>query len=88
MLEFSNQIKLTDESLLTLFCEVENIMHCKPLNAVTNNISDLEAITPYHLLKLKAQIDFPPGIFNPNDLYVTKLNILLINFGSVGIGNT
>ena len=72
LLEFSNQIKLTDESLLTLFCEVENIMNCRPLNAVTNDISDLEAITPNHLLKLNAQIDFPPGIFNPNDLYVNR----------------
>ena len=53
--------------MLTLFCEVENIMNCRPLNAVTSDISD-----PNHLLKLNAQIDFPPGNFNANDLYVNR----------------
>ena len=60
------------KKILRKTVKVENIMNCRPLNTGTNDISNLEAITPNHLLKLNAQIDFPPGIFNPNDLYVYR----------------
>ena len=51
--EFHNQIKITDEMLLTLMCEVENTLNSRPLNAVSVDTEDLEAITPNHLLKTK-----------------------------------
>lgn len=44
---------LTDESLQTLFCEIESIMNQRPLTTVSNDPSDLEALTPNHLLHLR-----------------------------------
>ncbi|XP_059080012.1 uncharacterized protein LOC131878129 [Tigriopus californicus] len=44
---------LTDESLQTLFCEIESIMNQRPLTTVSNDPSDLEALTPNHLLHMR-----------------------------------
>lgn len=67
--EFSNKVLMTDEILLTLFCEIEDIMNSRPLTAVSSDVDDLEAITPNHLLRLHGNISFPPGIFTKDDVY-------------------
>ncbi|XP_059086776.1 uncharacterized protein LOC131883340 [Tigriopus californicus] len=59
----------TDESLSTLLCEVEAIMNSRPLTPVSDDPSDLEALTPNHLLLLKSGPTFPPGIFERSDCY-------------------
>ena len=40
LLEFSTQIKMTDELLITLFCEVEEIMNNRPLTAIKADLND------------------------------------------------
>ena len=38
------------EALFTFLTEVESIINSRPLTATSDGISDLELITPYHLL--------------------------------------
>jgi len=64
--------KLTDESLSTLFCEVENIINCRPLTTVSDDPNDLEQLTPNHLLQQKQPASLPPGTFYPSNIYSRK----------------
>ena len=53
------QQTLTDESLQTLLCEVESIINSRPLTKVSDDVNDLEALTPNHLLLLKSTPNYP-----------------------------
>jgi hypothetical protein len=61
--------RLDDESLPTFLCEVEAILNGRPLTSVSNDPRDLEALTPNHLLLLRAGADLPPGMFTKEDCY-------------------
>ena len=67
-----NPIKLTDETLNTLMCEVEAILNSRPLTANSSDPNDLEPITPNHLLLAYAGVTFPPGLFNKDDIYARR----------------
>ncbi len=60
---------LDDEGLLTLFCEIESIINGRPLTKVSDDPQDANALTPNHLLLLKSNACFPPGIFVKSDSY-------------------
>jgi hypothetical protein len=60
-------VRLNDEELNTLFCEVEAILNSRPLTELTNDPSDLEALTSNHLLLLHSGVTFPPGLFSRDD---------------------
>ena len=64
--------RLTDESLSTFLCEVENIINSRPLTTVSDDPNDLEPLTPNHLLQQKQPTSLPPGIFHPSDNYSRK----------------
>lgn len=66
--DFACQVRLTDDLLNTLFCEVENIMNSKPLILVNCNPSENPVITPNTLLRLQTNVEFPPGVFSEHDL--------------------
>jgi len=66
------QQQLDDEGLQTLLCEVESIINGRPLTTNTDHPSDLEPLTPSHLLLLKAQSCFPPGVFDKDDVYARR----------------
>ena len=70
--EFSNQVKMTDELLLTLMCEIEDILNNRPLTAVSMDSDNLEALTPNHILRLQSKSMFPIGVFSENNLYLRK----------------
>ena len=61
-----------DEGLSTLMCEVEAILNSRPLTKVSDDPSDLQALSPNHLLLLRAGPECPPGIFAKNDQYCNK----------------
>jgi hypothetical protein len=63
------RVKLTDEALLTLMCEVESILNFRPLTQVSDDPQDCDALTPNHLLLLNAEESFPPGVFSQHDSY-------------------
>ena len=58
-------IKLRDEKLSTLICEVESVLNNRPPN-------DDQSLTPNHLLLLNAGATFPTGLFNKDDGYVRR----------------
>ena len=56
-----------DEVLSTLMCEVEVILNSRPLTKVSDDPNDLQALSPNHVLLLRAGPECPPGIFAKND---------------------
>ena len=65
-------VTLDDESLQTLFCEVESIINSRPITRMSNDCNDLDALTPNHLLLLQSTVNPPPGIFCKEDNYVRR----------------
>lgn len=47
-------VRLNDECLSTIFCEVEAILNGRPITRMSDNPDDLECLTPNHLLMLHA----------------------------------
>ena len=44
---------LTDETLLTLMCEVESTINSRPITVVSDDPNDMEPLTPNHLLLMR-----------------------------------
>ena len=65
-------VRLDDESLQTIFCEIESIVNGRPITEMSNNPDDLEALTPNHLLFHAPGESLPPGIFVPQDNYAKR----------------
>lgn len=66
-------VRLDDESLHTLMCEVEAIINSRPLTFVSSDHDDLEPLTPNHLLTTKSSIVLPPpGDFQKGDIYLRR----------------
>ena len=61
---------LAEESLVTLMSEVEAIL--TPLTKISDDPSDLQALTPNHLLLLRPGPSFLPGMFSREDQYSNK----------------
>ena len=64
-------LRLNDEHLNTLLCEVENILNNRPLTEQTSTINDPTPLTPNHLL-LNSGVTFPPGVFTKSSNYATR----------------
>ncbi|XP_059391451.1 uncharacterized protein LOC132124461 [Carassius carassius] len=63
---------VNNDCLLTIMCEVKSIINGRPLTTVSDDVNDLEPLTPNHLLLLKSQPNMPPGIFSKDDMYTRK----------------
>ncbi|KAL7874304.1 hypothetical protein SRHO_G00052740 [Serrasalmus rhombeus] len=63
---------LDEEGLQTFFCECEAILNSRPITTPSNDINDLEALTPQHLLLLKTNPNLPAGVFDEDDTYARK----------------
>ncbi|KAJ8019307.1 hypothetical protein HOLleu_42169 [Holothuria leucospilota] len=62
-------VRLTDEILQTIFCEVENIVNGRPLTKISDDPSNPTPLTPNHLLLLRNGSVIPPGEFNHSDRF-------------------
>ena len=58
---------LTDEGLMTLLKEIEYILNCRPLTAVSSNPDDLETLSPIMLLTTSMSPGLPPDVFVGSD---------------------
>ena len=65
--------RLNDESLRTLFAEVEAIVNSRPISIENLNDHEFVPLTPNHLLTMKSKaVQPPPGIFKRTDVYCRK----------------
>ena len=62
-------LRLTDEIIVTVFCEAESIVNSRPLTKCSDDPSDGGALTPNHLLLLRENAPTPLGTFQRSDLY-------------------
>lgn len=65
---------LNEESLATLFVEVENTITSRSLTVETINVNSEVALSPSHILtmKYKKLVMLPPGVFGGPDLYCRR----------------
>lgn len=61
-----------DEMFLTVLCEAEAMLNDRPITRLSGDPTDLEALTPNHLLLLKGKPVLPPGLFNKEDAYARR----------------
>lgn len=48
------------------------LLNDRPITKLSENPSDLEALTPNHLLLMKGKPILPPGLFDKTDLYTRR----------------
>ena len=63
---------LTDDSLSTLFCEIEAIVNNRPITTVQGSAGDLDPLTPNTLLLMKNNENLPPAVSDRPDQYAKK----------------
>ena len=62
-------VRLTDEILETVFCEVEGIVNGRPITKISTDSNDLSALTQNHLLLLRSDMKTAPGVFSVWHMY-------------------
>ena len=62
----------TEDCLHTFLCEVESILNRTPLTAISDDITDLEPLTPNHLLIGSSSSNCSPGKFNSDEINLRK----------------
>ncbi|XP_043215496.1 uncharacterized protein LOC122378464 [Amphibalanus amphitrite] len=61
------RVVVSEETLSTVIVEVESIVNSRPLTHFSTDETDLEAITPKHILLGHPACSLPPGLFDPAD---------------------
>lgn len=65
-------MKLNDEALQTLFCEIESILREPPITRCSHDYNDMEALTSYQAPLFLPPHDTLAGVFDREDTYVRK----------------
>ena len=60
--------RLTEETLSTTLCLVEQLLNSRPLTSVSADANDLEALTPNHFLLGRSTVFLPVGLVQSNDI--------------------
>ena len=59
----------TKEALVTILCEIENILNQHPLTAISNECKDFEVLTPSHFQVIgDYSPNLLPGIFTNSEI--------------------
>ena len=64
-------VRMDDEALQTLFCEVEYILNSRPLLRMSTDVND-DVLTPNHLLIYQNAENIPQGKYSKDDLYAQR----------------
>ena len=64
-----DKCRLTDDTLHTLFVEVEGIVNHRPITKMSTDIADELPLTPAHLLLVRSAPHIAPGQFSQGDMY-------------------
>lgn len=68
---FEHSGRLGEESFRTMICEVEAVINSRPPTLISDDPSDLDPLTPSHLLTTKSTVILPPpGNFQKNGVYL------------------
>jgi hypothetical protein len=69
LLAVTNEQRLTDDGLSTLFCIAEGVLNSRPLTIVPDDSSDINPLTPNLLLRPGTSNDLPLGKFIDRDQF-------------------
>ena len=58
---------LTEETLSTTMCLVEQVLNARPLTCASSDPDNFEALTPNHFLLGRASVALPVGVVQPDD---------------------
>ena len=61
-------VVLTDEVLNTVMIETEALLNSRPLTAASDDVNDLNALTPFHFLIGRANPNLPPDVFYDHEM--------------------
>jgi hypothetical protein len=61
--------RLSDETLRTVFCEVESIVNSRPITHVSDDPNDPAALSPNQLIMLNRLPSVPPGSYGEADVF-------------------
>ena len=67
-----NDRMVDDFTLYTMLTEVESIVNSRPLTAQSDDVNDLECLTPNHFLLGRRSPNLPPGVFYERDMCSRK----------------
>ena len=62
----------TKYCLYTFLRKVEAVLNSQPLTAISDDINDLERLTPNHLLTGASSMNYNPGVFHSNQIELLK----------------
>ena len=62
----------TEDCLHTFLCKVEAVLNSRPLTAISDDINDLEPLTPNHLLTGASSTNYSTGVFYSNIVELRK----------------
>lgn len=70
-------VSLTYEELFTVLCEIEGVLNSRPISPLTDDASDLSALTPGHFLIGRAPISVPePMLLDINENRLSRWQLL------------
>ena len=67
MFAILSSCRLTEETLSTTVCLVEQVLNARPLTCASSDPDDFEALTPNHFLLGRASVSLPVGVVKPDD---------------------
>ena len=72
MINILGSRRLTDETLNTTMCMVEQVLNARPLTPVSNDPNDMEALTPNHFLIGRPNVNLPKCIHSATNMDYRK----------------
>ena len=66
----------TEDCPYTFLCEVDAVLNSRPLTAISDDINDLEPLTPNHSLTGASSMNYRPAVFHSKEVELRKNDVL------------